>query len=73
MAMARNLRNGVPFATPVFDGATEEQVRMMLDLAFPDDEAARLQLTPAKTQARLYDAAPVKRSSAPSRLASCTI
>ena len=28
---------------------------MMLDLAFPDDEAARLQLTPAKTQARLYD------------------
>ena len=55
MAMARNLRNGVPFATPVFDGATEEQVRMMLDLAFPDDEAARLQLTPAKTQARLYD------------------
>ena len=55
MAMARNLRNGVPFATPVFDGATEEQVRMMLDLAFPDDEAARLQLTSAKTQARLYD------------------
>ena len=55
MAMACNLRNGVPFATPVFDGATEEQVRMMLDLAFPDDEAARLQLTPAKTQARLYD------------------
>ena len=55
MAMAKNLRSGVPFATPVFDGATEEQVRMMLDLAFPDEEAARLQLTPAKTQARLYD------------------
>ena len=55
MAMARNLRNGVPFATPVFDGATEEQVRMMLDLAFPDDEAKRLELTDAKTQAHLYD------------------
>ena len=55
MRMARNLQNGVPFATPVFDGATEEQIRMMLDLAFPDDEAERLQLTPAKTQATLYD------------------
>ena len=55
MAMARNLQNGVPFATPVFDGATEDQIRMMLDLAFPDEEAKRLELTPAKTQARLYD------------------
>ena len=53
--MARNLANGVPFATPVFDGASEEQIRMMLDLAFPDDEAKKLQLTPAKTQATLYD------------------
>ena len=55
LAMANNLKNGVPFATPVFDGATEEQIRMMLDLAFPDDEAKRLELTPAKTQATLYD------------------
>ena len=55
MAMARNLCRGVPFATPVFDGATEEQIRMMLDLAFPDEEAKRLELTAAKTQARLYD------------------
>ena len=55
MAMAKNLANGVPFATPVFDGATEEQIRMMLDLAFPDEEAKKLQLTPAKTQATLYD------------------
>ena len=55
MAMARNLQNGVPFATPVFDGASEDQIRMMLDLAFPDEEAKRLELTPAKTQARLYD------------------
>lgn len=55
MVLAKNLGKGVPFATPVFDGATEEQIRMMLDLAFPDDEARRLELTPAKTQARLYD------------------
>ncbi len=55
MEMARNLANGVPFATPVFDGATEEQIRMMLDLAFPDELAEKLQLSPAKTQATLYD------------------
>ena len=55
LAMARNLQNGMPFATPVFDGATEDQIRMMLDLAFPDEEAKRLELTPAKTQAHLYD------------------
>ncbi len=55
MHLADNLRNGVPFATPVFDGATENQIRMMLDLAFTDEEAKRLQLTPSKTQATLYD------------------
>ena len=55
LVLANNLKNGMPFATPVFDGATEEQIRMMLDLAFPDAEAQRLELTPAKTQARLYD------------------
>ena len=55
LRMAENLKEGVPFATPVFDGASEEQIRMMLDLAFPDDEAKRLQLTPSKTQATLYD------------------
>ena len=27
MEMAQNLKNGVPFATPVFDGATEEKSR----------------------------------------------
>ncbi len=55
MVLAKNLSKGMPFATPVFDGATEEQIRMMLDLAFPDEEAKRLELTPAKTQARLFD------------------
>ncbi len=55
MRLANNLRSGVPFATPVFDGATEEQIRMMLDLAFTDEEAKRLELTPSKTQATLYD------------------
>jgi DNA-directed RNA polymerase subunit beta len=55
MTMAQNLSHGVTFATPVFDGATEEEVGKMLDLAFPEDIAKQLELTPAKTQATLYD------------------
>jgi DNA-directed RNA polymerase subunit beta len=31
--LCRNLVKGVPFATPVFDGATEAEIKMMLDLA----------------------------------------
>ena len=31
--MASNLTNGVPFATPVFDGAKEEEIKSMLALA----------------------------------------
>jgi DNA-directed RNA polymerase subunit beta len=31
--LAGNLRGGVPFATPVFDGATEEEIKAMLELA----------------------------------------
>lgn len=53
--LADNLRRGVPFATPVFDGAKEEEIRSMLDLAFPADVARRLNLTATKTQATLYD------------------
>ena len=33
MEMAKNLENGVPFATPVFDGAKEEEIKAMLALA----------------------------------------
>ena len=33
MEMAANLENGVPFATPVFDGAKEEEIKAMLALA----------------------------------------
>jgi DNA-directed RNA polymerase subunit beta len=33
MMLADNLRGGVPFATPVFDGATEEEIKAMLELA----------------------------------------
>jgi DNA-directed RNA polymerase subunit beta len=33
MQLADNLRGGVPFATPVFDGATEIEIKAMLDAA----------------------------------------
>jgi DNA-directed RNA polymerase subunit beta len=33
VALAGNLRNGVPMATPVFDGATEAEIKYMLRLA----------------------------------------
>ncbi|MCX7628002.1 MAG: DNA-directed RNA polymerase subunit beta [Methylophilaceae bacterium] len=55
LELAQNLKDGVPFATPVFDGATEADIRAMLDLAFPEALAARLKLTADKTQAILYD------------------
>lgn len=33
LGLARNLRNGVPMATPVFDGANESEIKEMLKLA----------------------------------------
>ena len=33
MNMANNLREGVPMATPVFDGADEDEIKQMLELA----------------------------------------
>ena len=53
--LAQNLKNGVPFATPVFDGATEQEITNMLELAYPDDVAKRMGLTDSRTQAWLYD------------------
>ncbi len=33
LELCRNLKGGVPFATPVFDGANEEEIKAMLELA----------------------------------------
>ena len=55
LEMAANLSKGVPFATPVFDGAKEEEIRGMLKLAYPDDIAAKKGLTETRTQAWLCD------------------
>ena len=53
--LAKHLKKGVPFATPVFDGASESDIREMLNLAFPEETAKKLHLTPSKTQAQLFD------------------
>ena len=54
-AMAAELSKGVPFASPVFDGASEAEIFDMLKLAYPDDVAKAKGLTPTRTQAQLYD------------------
>ncbi len=53
--MADNLSKGMTFATPVFDGAKEEEIRSMLQLAYPADIAKAKGLTPTRTQAILHD------------------
>jgi DNA-directed RNA polymerase subunit beta len=55
LEMAENLSKGVPFATPVFDGASEEEIRGMLKLAYPEAAAKAKGLTATRTQAMLYD------------------
>jgi DNA-directed RNA polymerase subunit beta len=55
LAMAANLSKGATFATPVFDGAKEEEIRGMLQLAYPADIAKAKGLTPTRTQAVLHD------------------
>ncbi len=45
MNMAENLKEGVPFATPVFDGAEEEEIKAMLEMAG----------LPESGQVQLYD------------------
>jgi DNA-directed RNA polymerase subunit beta len=43
--LANNLRNGLPFATPAFDGAQEDEIKAMLELAG----------LPSSGQTTLYD------------------
>ena len=55
MGMAKNLTGGMPFATPVFDGASEQEIRDMLKVAYSDEEAKAKGLTESRTQAWLHD------------------
>src|SRR5687768_793028 len=43
LALAQNLKEGVPFATPVFDGAAESEINAMLEMAgLPQSGQVRL-------------------------------
>ncbi|SCK10309.1 DNA-directed RNA polymerase subunit beta [Vogesella sp. LIG4] len=57
MLLADNLRKGMTFATPVFDGAKETEIRQMLDLAYPDADphTEQLEFNSSKTQMTLFD------------------
>ncbi|WP_439683791.1 DNA-directed RNA polymerase subunit beta [Cupriavidus oxalaticus] len=55
LELADNLKKGVPFATPVFDGAHEDEIRRMLDLAYPEEIAKEKGLTASKQQVTLFD------------------
>jgi DNA-directed RNA polymerase subunit beta len=55
LELGENLKLGVPFATPVFDGANEAEIHRMLDLAYPDEIAKQLGMTPSKNQVTMYD------------------
>ncbi|MDC7714473.1 DNA-directed RNA polymerase subunit beta [Vogesella sp. LYT5W] len=57
LTLAQNLRKGMPFATPVFDGAKESEIMHMLQLAYPDEDehTAQLGFNGSKTQMTLYD------------------
>ncbi|TAL56033.1 DNA-directed RNA polymerase subunit beta [Pandoraea sp.] len=55
LELAKNLQKGVPFATPVFDGAHEEEIRRALDLGYPTEIAQQLGMTPSKNQVTLFD------------------
>jgi DNA-directed RNA polymerase subunit beta len=51
LELARNLTRGVPLATPVFDGATEDEIRAMLRLADRDNTEQGI----PSGQTQLYD------------------
>ena len=57
LTLADNLRKGATFASPVFDGAHESEIKAYLDLAYPseDPEVQKLGFNPTKTQITLYD------------------
>ncbi|MEL0214861.1 MAG: DNA-directed RNA polymerase subunit beta, partial [Burkholderiaceae bacterium] len=53
--LASNLSAGVPFATPVFDGASEEEIMGMLKLAYPEHLVNKISLSDSRTQVQLFD------------------
>ncbi|AUZ06461.1 subunit beta of DNA-directed RNA polymerase [Vitreoscilla sp. C1] len=55
--LAKHLRRGMTFASPVFDGADEAEIKEMLELAYPseDPDMQKLGFNATKTQVTLYD------------------
>ncbi|MDA9719433.1 DNA-directed RNA polymerase subunit beta, partial [Betaproteobacteria bacterium] len=53
--LAGNLSAGVPFATPVFDGASEDEIMGMLKLAYPEKLVKKISLSDSRTQVKLFD------------------
>jgi hypothetical protein len=64
LRLAQNLTDGVPMATPVFDGAAEAEIKQMLEAGRP----AGVRPDPS----RCTTAAPARPSTARSRSATCT-
>src|SRR5581483_11166092 len=60
--LAENLKEGVPFSTPVFDGAAETEINAMLEMAG----------LPTTGQVQLFDGRTARRSTATSPSATCT-
>ena len=55
LKVSGNYRKGLTLASPVFDGATEEQIRGLLKIAYPEEVAQLKGLTDSRLQANLYD------------------
>ncbi len=55
--LAKHLRKGATFASPVFDGAKESELKAMLEFAYPseDELIQKLGFNQTKTQVTLYD------------------
>ena len=55
--LAQHLRRGMTFASPVFDGADEAEIKHMLELAYPseDPDMEKLGFNATKTQITLHD------------------
>jgi DNA-directed RNA polymerase subunit beta len=54
-AMAENLTNGVPFATPVFDGASEDEIKRHAQAGLSGRSRRAQGSDATRTQAQLYD------------------
>ncbi|AGF48712.1 DNA-directed RNA polymerase subunit beta [Candidatus Kinetoplastibacterium oncopeltii TCC290E] len=55
LELANNLRSGLPVATPVFDGVDEKEIQELLNIAYPDNIADKMQLTKSRAQSWLFD------------------